>query len=78
VAGLGPILAAGLRCAAQGVDYRRPLRSSDAVEEVHALVRTRVATLSGDRSLTADLEALSDLVASGAIADITRSAGGDS
>ena len=72
------ILAAELMCAAQGIDYRRPLRSSDAVEEVHALVRTRVATLAGDRSLSADLETLADLVASGAIADITRSAGGGS
>ncbi len=72
------ILAAELLCAAQGIDYRRPLRSSDAVEEVHALVRSRVATLAGDRSLTADLEALADLVASGAIAGITRGAGGGS
>lgn len=72
------ILAAELLCAAQGIDYRRPLRSSDGVEEVHALVRSRAAPLAGDRSLTADLEALADLVASGAIADITRSAGGGS
>jgi histidine ammonia-lyase len=72
------ILAAELLCAAQGIDYRRPLRSSDGVEEVHALVRTRVATLAGDRSLTADLETLADLVASGAVAAITRSAGGSS
>lgn len=76
VACLERVLAAELLCAAQGIDYRRPLRSSDGVEEVHALVRTRVATLEGDRSLTADLEALGDLAASGAIAAITRSAGG--
>ena len=69
------ILAAEFMCAAQGIDYRRPLRSSAPVEEAHELVRTRVATLAGDRSLTADLEALADLVASGAFADITRSAG---
>ena len=72
------ILAAELMCAAQGIDYRRPLRSSDAVEEVHALVRTQVATLAGDRALSADLAALADLVASGAVADITRSTGGGS
>lgn len=70
------ILAAELMCAAQGIDYRRPLRSGPGVEEVHALVRTRVATLAGDRSLTSDLDALADVVASGAVADITRSAGG--
>lgn len=72
------ILAAELMCAAQGIDYRRPLRSSDGVEEVHALVRKRVSPLAGDRSLTADLEALTDLIASGAVADITRNAGGGS
>lgn len=72
------VLAAELLCAAQGIDYRRPLRSSDALEEAHALVRTRVVTLAGDRSLTADLETLTDLVASGAVAGITRGAGGGS
>ncbi len=76
VACLERVLAAELLCAAQGIDYRRPLRSSSGVEEVHALVRTRVATLAGDRPLTADLDALADLVGSGAIATITRSAGG--
>ena len=69
------ILAAELMCAAQGIDHRRPLRSGEGVEEVHALVRTRVATLERDRPLTADLEALADLVGSGAIAEITRTGG---
>ena len=71
------ILAVELMCAAQGIDYRRPLRSGPGVEEVHALVRSRVDTLEGDRPLTEDLEALAGLVRSGAIADITRAAGRD-
>ena len=71
------ILAAELICAAQGIDYRRPLRSGAGVEEVHALVRSRTATLEGDRPLTADLEALLSLVRSGAVAHVTRTAGGD-
>ena len=69
------ILAAELACAAQGIDYRRPLRSGAGVEEAHALVRARVAALEGDRSLTADLEALTGLVRSGAVAEITRTGG---
>ena len=71
------ILAAELMCAAQGIDYRRPLRSGLAVERVHALVRSRVETLKGDRSLTQDLTILARLVRSGAVADITRAVGGD-
>ena len=71
------ILAVELMCAAQGIDYRRPLRSGPGVEEVHALVRSRVETLDGDRSLTGDLETLARLVQSGAVAGITRTMGED-
>ena len=71
------ILAAELMCAAQGIDDRRPLRSGDGVEAAHALVRARVAPLEGDRSPTSDLEALTELVASGAVAEVTRNADGN-
>ena len=70
------ILAAELMCAAQGIDYRRPLRSGEGVEEVHALVRAEAAMLDGDRSLTADMEALLGLVRSGVVARVTRTVGG--
>ncbi len=70
------ILAAELMCAAQGIDYRRPLRSGAGVEDVHALVRSRAATLDGDRSLTAGMEALLGLVRSGVVARVTRTVGG--
>ncbi len=72
------ILAAELMCAAQGIDYRRPLRSGARIEEIHALVRSRVATLDGDRSLESDLYSLAELVRSGAVATITRSRSADS
>ncbi len=72
------ILAAELMCAAQGIDYRRPLRSGAGIEEIHALVRSRVATLDGDRSLESDLYSLAELVRSGAVATITRSRSADS
>lgn len=42
--------------AAQGVDLRRPLRSSAAVEAAHALLRTRVEFWERDRLLAPDIE----------------------
>ena len=52
------VLAIELMCAAQGLDCRRPLRSSPAVERAHAAVRRVVAPLGDDRILTPDITAL--------------------
>ena len=64
------VLAIELMCAAQGIDYRRPLRSSGAVEEAHARIRLDVSKLEGDRMLGPDLERLTGLIRSGALAAI--------
>ncbi len=52
------VLAIELMCAAQGLDYRRPLRSSAAVERAHEAVRRVVPPLGDDRVLTPDIQAL--------------------
>lgn len=70
VACLEQVVATELLCAAQGLEYRRPMRSSGPVERAHALVRERVAPLHEDRELGADLAALVDLVGSGELARI--------
>jgi histidine ammonia-lyase len=70
VACLEMVLATELMCAAQGIDFRRPLRSSEAVEIAHARIRRDVPRLDGDRVLGPDLDALTDLVRSGEIAGI--------
>ena len=44
--------------AAQGVDFLRPLRSSDLVEREHARIRERVAFVARDREFAPDLEAM--------------------
>ncbi len=44
--------------AAQGMDFLRPLRSSDAIEREHALIRERVAFLDVDRFLATDILAM--------------------
>ena len=71
VACLEQVAAAELLCAAQGLEFRRPLRSGTGVERAHALIRERVAPLHDDRVLGPDLDALADLVRSGALARIT-------
>jgi histidine ammonia-lyase len=52
------VIAIELMCAAQGLDCRRPLRSSPAVERAHAAVRRVVEPLGDDRMLTPDIQAI--------------------
>ena len=59
------ILGIELMCAAQALDYRKPLRPSAAVAIAHERVRAIVATLEGDRVLSTDIIALADAVADG-------------
>jgi histidine ammonia-lyase len=49
-------------CAAQALDLRRPLTSSAILEEVHALIRSRIPYWSADRYLHADLVAAKELL----------------
>ncbi|HEX4780641.1 MAG TPA: histidine ammonia-lyase, partial [Usitatibacter sp.] len=60
------IVAIELLAAAQGIDFRRPLRSSDALEEAHAMIRAVAPHLDGDRYLALDIEAATPLVRAGA------------
>jgi histidine ammonia-lyase len=53
--------------AAQGLDFRAPLRTSKALQAAHGVVRGIVAGLEVDRYLAGDLEAAAELVASGAL-----------
>jgi histidine ammonia-lyase len=60
------IVAIELLAAAQGIDFRRPLRSSEALEEAHAMIRRVAPHLDGDRYLALDIEAVTPLVRDGA------------
>jgi histidine ammonia-lyase len=60
------IVAIELLAAAQGIDFRRPRRSSGILEEAHALVRGVAPHLDGDRFLATDIEAVAPLVRGGA------------
>ena len=54
------VVACELLCSAQGLEFHRPLMSSPQVEHIHAKVRSWVAPLTGDRSLTNDVEAIAE------------------
>ena len=56
------ILAIELLCAAQALDYQRPLRSSDAVEGLHQRVRAVVEHTTEDRIFANDIAACVELI----------------
>jgi histidine ammonia-lyase len=53
--------------AAQGIDFRRPLRSSSALEGFQAALRAGVPKLEGDRAFAPDIEAARGLIGAGAL-----------
>jgi histidine ammonia-lyase len=59
------VLAIELMCAAQGLDFRRPLRAGRGAEQGHRLVRQLVAPLEEDRVLSTDIATLSRAIALG-------------
>jgi histidine ammonia-lyase len=59
------ILAIELMCAAQALDFRRPLRSSPPIEHAHDAIRGVVMHLDEDRVLAPDIEALAAAIAKG-------------
>jgi len=61
-------LAVELLCAAQAVEYRRPLRAGRGVERAVEQVRAAAPRLAEDRSLSEDIEAVARLVRAGAFA----------
>jgi histidine ammonia-lyase len=70
------ILGIELLCAAQGVDYRAPLKPGRGVGRAHAQVRRLVPPLERDRVLATDIAVLADAVAAGLFGP-RSAAGGD-
>ena len=68
VENLDRILGVELLCAAQGIEFRAPLATSQPLQKVVARLRRDVAALADDRYLAPDLEAAAALVVSGEIA----------
>ncbi|HEX6507887.1 MAG TPA: histidine ammonia-lyase [Chloroflexota bacterium] len=61
------VLAIELLCAAAGIEYRRPLKSSVSLEAVHAAIRAEVPHLDADRVLYPDIECVAAMVRDGRI-----------
>jgi histidine ammonia-lyase len=56
VTNLERILAIEFLCAAQGLDYLRPLKAGVQVESAYGYIRSRIPHVSEDRVLSADIE----------------------
>jgi histidine ammonia-lyase len=54
-----------LMCAAQGIEFRRPLKSGKDIERAYEAVRSVVARLEQDRVLATDIDAMAAAVRSG-------------
>ena len=59
---LEKILAIELLYAAQALEFRRPLKSSEIIEENHTIIREKVSKLNEDRLLKDDIAAMINLV----------------
>jgi len=59
------VLAIELMCAAQGVDYRAPLKPGRGVARAHQVVRSMVRHLDRDRMLADDIARLAAGIADG-------------
>jgi histidine ammonia-lyase len=61
------VVAIELLCAAEGLEYQRPLRSGAGVERAHGVIRSVVPRLTNDRSPAPDIAAIAEKVRSGAM-----------
>ena len=68
---LEKILAIELLCAAQAFDFRRPLRSSDLLEQVHQLVRERISFAKEDRIFSQDVKKAHQMIRDRSLLELT-------
>jgi histidine ammonia-lyase len=66
------VLGIELLVAAQGLEFRKPLRAGRGVDRAYALLRDRVPPLDQDRFLAPDIDAATALVREGVLADLWR------
>ncbi len=71
VRNLRHVLAIELIAAAEGIEHRRPLRSTTRLEHAHSVIREVVAKQSGDRSPSPDIVRLAEAIAAGVLEPMT-------
>src|SRR4030095_8385561 len=62
VQNVGKILAIEFLCAAQGIDYLRPLKAGATVEEAYQYIRRQISHVSVDRVLSTDIERMIEIL----------------
>jgi histidine ammonia-lyase len=65
------VVAIELLCAAQALEQHRPLRSGRGVESAYERLRQRVPALTADRPPAPDIAAIAEMIASGALDDLS-------
>jgi histidine ammonia-lyase len=66
------IVAIELLEAAQGLDFRRPLKAAPAIEEAHARVRAQVGYYDQDRYFAPDIAAIGSLIEQGKLHNLVQ------
>ena len=69
------VLAIELLCAAQGIDLRRPLKTTRPLEALHAAIRAKVPAMMVDRPIAPDIVAVRALIDDGTLLETARRAG---
>jgi histidine ammonia-lyase len=67
-ANLARIISIELMAAAEGIDFRRPLKSSGLIEEAHRAIRGKAFRRDADREFASDIEAVAQLIETSAFA----------
>lgn len=65
-------IAIELLCACQGIDLLAPLKTGTLATKAYETIRAKSATVTQDRPLATDIEAVSAIVGEGVLADVLR------
>lgn len=66
-ANLNVIIGVEMLCAAQGIEFRAPLKTSPELQKVIARIRADIPAITDDRFMAGDMQAAADLVKTGAL-----------
>ena len=66
------IVAIELLAAAQGIDFRAPLKTSTILQEVHSKIRSHVPMYDHDRHFAPDIQTIVELIATGYCLDLCQ------
>src|SRR5256886_2303915 len=65
------ITAIELICAAEGLEYRKPLQPGRGVKKAYEIIRRRVVRLTADRAMSKDIETVTEMIRGGEFDSLT-------